>query len=224
MEKALTPNEVSRPANSPRDSSAGYGLTPKEVTRLVNRYIGVQGGYLGDFSYRTHADFYPEYSDLEINPFDFEGTTRERFIKILSTRMPGDQARIVRGIVERFPLDQADGPPTRTEAYREGLLRTVGRLESAPLVPGTVPRMTTLTVRQALDDAEVLLRSSGPVSAGDRAHTALHGYLRNAADSAGVSYKQDASMTALLTSLRTSHPKLGKLGPRSQDVEKVLNS
>lgn len=61
---------------------------------------------------RTHADFYPEYSDLEINPFDFEGTTRERFIKILSTRMPGDQARIVRGIVERFPLDQAAGPPT----------------------------------------------------------------------------------------------------------------
>lgn len=84
--------------------------------------------------------------------------------------------------------------------------------------------MTTLTVRQALDDAEVLLRSPGPVSAVDRAHTALHGYLRNAADSAGVSYKQDASMTALLKSLRTSHPKLGKLGPRSQDAEKVLNS
>jgi hypothetical protein len=28
------------------------GMTRAEVTRLVNRYIGVEGGYLGDFSYR----------------------------------------------------------------------------------------------------------------------------------------------------------------------------
>ena len=39
-------------------------LTSREVTRIVNRYIGVSGGYLGDFSYRTHADFYPEYWGL----------------------------------------------------------------------------------------------------------------------------------------------------------------
>ena len=29
--------------------------------KIVNRYIGVTGGYLGDFSYRTDADFYPEH-------------------------------------------------------------------------------------------------------------------------------------------------------------------
>ena len=34
------------------------GLTDGEITRIVNRYIGVSGGYLGDFSYRTHVDFY----------------------------------------------------------------------------------------------------------------------------------------------------------------------
>jgi hypothetical protein len=65
------------------------------VTRLVNRYIGVQGGYLGDFTFRTHADFYPEDWDLQINPYDFDGTTRERFIEILSTRTARDQARVV---------------------------------------------------------------------------------------------------------------------------------
>jgi hypothetical protein len=45
------------------------GLTRQEIARLVNRYIGVSGGYLGDFSYRTHAEFYPEYCDLDINPY-----------------------------------------------------------------------------------------------------------------------------------------------------------
>jgi hypothetical protein len=31
-------------------------LTPQEAMKVVNRYIGVEGGYLGDFSYRTHAE------------------------------------------------------------------------------------------------------------------------------------------------------------------------
>ena len=43
-------------------------LTRQEVLKVVNRYIGVDGGYLGDFSYRTHADFYPEYCDLDTDP------------------------------------------------------------------------------------------------------------------------------------------------------------
>ena len=48
-------------------------LTDREITRVVNRYIGVSGGYLGDFSYPTHADFYPEYCDLEIDPYAIDG-------------------------------------------------------------------------------------------------------------------------------------------------------
>ena len=71
-------------------------MTKQEITRLVNRYIGVSGGYLGDFSYRTHADFYPEYCDLDIKPDDYPGTTRERFITILSSRARDDQAKIVK--------------------------------------------------------------------------------------------------------------------------------
>jgi len=66
-------------------SATGGGLSNREIIRIVNRYIGVDHGYLGDFSYRTHADFYPEYCDLDINPFTHEGTTRERFISILSS-------------------------------------------------------------------------------------------------------------------------------------------
>jgi hypothetical protein len=54
-----------------------------EVSSVVS-YIGVHGGYLGDFSYASHADFYPSYCGLDINPNEYDGTTRERFIKILS--------------------------------------------------------------------------------------------------------------------------------------------
>jgi len=48
------------------------GLTNAEITRLVTRYIGVHEGHLGTqfdrFSYQSHADFYPEYCDLGIDP------------------------------------------------------------------------------------------------------------------------------------------------------------
>ena len=37
------------------------GLSRGEIIRLVNSYIGVSGGYLGDFSSRTHAEFYPAF-------------------------------------------------------------------------------------------------------------------------------------------------------------------
>lgn len=71
-------------------------LSRQEVIKVVNRYIGVSGGYLGDFTYSSHADFYPEYCDLDIDPYAYPGTTRERFIEILSTQSPHDQAKILR--------------------------------------------------------------------------------------------------------------------------------
>ena len=46
------------------------GMSPREVTRLVYDYIGVEGGHLGDFSYRTLEEFYPRYCNLAINPFE----------------------------------------------------------------------------------------------------------------------------------------------------------
>jgi hypothetical protein len=43
----------------------------------------------------TDADFYPEYCDLDIDPNEFEGTARERFIHILSNASPKEQAATV---------------------------------------------------------------------------------------------------------------------------------
>jgi hypothetical protein len=78
--------------------------------KIVDHWIGVSGGYLGDFSYRTHAEFYPGYCGLDFDPYDYEGTTRERFIETTSGAGPRDQARIVHGVLERFPIGADDAP------------------------------------------------------------------------------------------------------------------
>lgn len=203
-------------------TNSSIGLSRKEIARLVNQYIGVSGGYLGDFSYRTHADFYREYCDLDINPYEYEGTTRERFIAILSSLPPRDQAAVVRGVIDRFPVEE--GPATRTAEARNELLQIIQRLESGTPVPSEVPRITSDVVSRAIADADLLLRSSGATSGVDRIHTALHGYLIAACRDAGINPADDASTTALLKALRSSHPKLADLGPRVQDIERVLNS
>jgi hypothetical protein len=80
-------------------------LKQSEIYRLVNDYIGVSEGYLNDFSYKTHKEFYPYYCDLEINVADYEtGTTREKFIRILEEANPLAQAKILKGVFKKYPV------------------------------------------------------------------------------------------------------------------------
>ncbi len=194
-------------------------LSRAEVTRIVNRYIGVSGGYLGDFSYQTHADFYPEYCDLDIDPNEYSGTTRYRFIDILSSLTAADQAKVLRGVVRRFPPD--GGPDSRKEEYEE-MLRLIQRLEGGSLVAGVTPRITSDVVVRAIMDAESLINTSGSTSAVDRVHTQLHGYLMAVCEGAAIPYERCDSMVALLRKVRTGHPVLADLGTRGQDIERVL--
>ena len=124
-------DKVLGPRREPRSTpeSENMPLSKGQVIQVVNRYIGVAGGYLGDFSYRTHADFYPEYCNLDCDPSNMGGTTRERFITIMGNAPTGHQARILRGVVARFPVGQ--GPPTRTAELRRELLDWADRLEGA---------------------------------------------------------------------------------------------
>ena len=198
------------------------GLSGGEIARIVNRYIGVSGGYLGDFSYASHSEFYSVYCDLDVDPYEWEGTTRVRFMEILRSLPPVDQAKVVRGVVERFPVDAPDAPATRTDELAVELTQLAARLEGAA-VPQPVISATEV-VQRALTDAEILLSSQGPVSAMDRVHTAVHGYLIDACDRAGIEYPRDAATTALFKRLRQEHPGLQDLGPRAEDVGRVLNA
>ena len=105
-------------------------LTRPEIYRLVNDYIEVYGGYLGDFSYRTHEEFYPQYCDLAIDPYEYEGTTRERFIQILSTANGITQAKIVAGVLAKYPASYF---PEEVREYKQELYNefrnVVSRLE-----------------------------------------------------------------------------------------------
>lgn len=200
------------------------GLTIQEIMKVVNRYIGVSGGYLGDFSYRTHAEFYYDYCNLDIDPYIYEGTTRQRFIAILEVQTPSNQAKILRGVINRFPPEAANAPSTRTLALQSELLNIINRLEQNSPIPNPSPKITSDLVKQAIVDTETLLQSSGAVSAIDRIHTALHAYLREVCKSADISYTQADSITKLLRFLRQQHPALQRLSSKSQDIERILQN
>jgi len=192
-----------------------------DIKKLVNRYIGVSGGYLGDFSYRTHADFYPEYCDLDIDPYKFDGTTRERFETILETSPPHVQAKIIRGILEKYP-------PKADEAHRTTLYHSFVELANAlESTEGVVVALTTVTsdvVERAINDAETLIRSRGATSGVDRLHTALHGYLRAVCDDAQVAYDGSATMVALFKRIQSDHPAFSAVGHRAQDVSQIMRA
>lgn len=201
------------------------GLTNSEVMKVVNRYIGVSMGYLGNFSYRTHAEFYPEYCEIDdIYPDEIPGTTRERFIHILNTVEPAKQARILRGVLERFPVGAEGAPATRTPELRAAIQEIIRRLEGASPVTSPSPRITSAVVERAIADAEALIQSQGATSGVDRVHTALHGYLRVVCDEAGITYASDSSLTALFKLLREGHPVFQDPGPRAREITQILRS
>jgi len=218
---------VGRPGETPgRRGAVSGGLTEAEIVRIVNRYIGVSGGYLGlpdRFTYRTHAEFYAEYCDLSVDLSPFEGTTRETFMAALASLSSRDQAKVLRGLIERFPPDERGAPTSRPTAHGV-LLSYIERLESGPLVASLTPQTTSDVVLRALQDAENLIQTSGPTSAVDRVHTVLHGYLIAVCDGARVARGGRETTVALLRKLESGHAKFADLGPRAQDIKTILNA
>jgi len=200
------------------------GITGPEVMRVVNRYIGVSGGYLGDFTYRTHGEFYLEYCDLEIDVSQMTGTTRERFISVLGAAEPRDQAAIIRGVLKRFPVGDSDAPKTRTEELAAELVSIANRVEGAATVASPSPKKSSAVVARAIADAEALLAKTGATSGVDRVHTALHGHLLAVAAAEGIAVPKDASLAATYRILLEKHPKLVPSGPRADDIRQVQRS
>ena len=196
------------------------GMTRRDIKKLVNRYIGVSDGYLGDFNYRTHADFYVEYCDLDIDPNQYEGTTRVRFEKILEASPPHVQAKIIRGIIERNPPKDGDADLIH---LAKDFVALAERLERAP-VSFTATVFTSEVVERAIKDTETLVHSRGAASGVDRIHTALHGYLRKACGDATIPYEAGATMTVLFKNLRADHPAFKEEGPRAQDITQVMRA
>jgi hypothetical protein len=197
------------------------GLPLSELFILVNEYIGVQGGYLGDFTYRTHREFYPQYCDLDIDPDQYRGTTRTRFTTILKGSEASIQAKIIRGILKKYPIESE---ARRTKGLYEHFNSMATMLEGTTVVSSPDPVITSKVLRQTLDDVEALIRARSPTSCVDRIHTTLHSYLQAVCDAQGIAYEPDSSITHLFKTLRNEHPALTNLGPRTDDIEKILRA
>lgn len=194
-------------------------LKQSEIHWVVNTYIGVAEGYLGDFTYRSHREFYPGFCDLDINPDDLEGTTRERFLKVLSSADGRTQAAILRGVAKKYPIGSA---VSRTPIAAEQLGALVLRCDKTAAVDGAGLRLTSELLERAMADAKLLLGSSGPTSAVDRLHTALHAYLKAACDTESIPVPADAPMTLLFRTLRQQHSRLRNGDPHQDAVGKAL--
>jgi hypothetical protein len=187
------------------------GMTGQEIVRLTNKYIGVTtDGYLGDFSYRTHKEFYPLFCGLDIDPEQIKGSTRYRFQEILRTSPPDVQAKIIRGILAKYPPDP-DHDLRKPEVHEE-FLNIARRLEGGA-VSSPAPAFTSEVVRRAIRDAETLIKTTGATSGVDRIHTAIHGFMKSVCNRQGIAYSGDPTIQALFTLIRSQHPAFAVTGP-----------
>ncbi|MDH4265686.1 MAG: abortive infection family protein [Deltaproteobacteria bacterium] len=215
----LMENPENLPEGSEMKDSNTSRLTGLEIHKLVNKYIGVEGGYLGDFSYNAHYEFYMQL-DLQINPNDYPGTTRQRFIKILSESSTPVQAKILEGILYRYPVGSS---ALRTPEMYNEILSWISRLKGTP-VPLPPLKVTSPVVERALSDAEKLLKSSGAISALDRIHTAFHGFLEALCNDRGIPFRADCSLTELFKLLRQKHPAFIISGPRADEINRIIRT
>ena len=198
------------------------GMTRQEMKMLVNRYIGVSGGYLGDFSYRTHENFYPEFCVLDIDPGQYQGTTRARFEAILEAACPVVQAAIIRGILRKYPPSESN--PQRNRQAHDEYLNIAIRLESSGAVDGPPTAISSAIVQHAIADAEALIKTRGATSGVDRVHTMLHGYMRAVCDDATIAYTKEMTIGALFKAIREQHSAFAGAGPRPQDIVQIIRS
>ena len=87
-----------------------------------------------------------------------------------------------------------------------------------------IPRSSTASGFAALADAQTLLRTRGQTSAVDRVHTGLHAFLKAACDESDIDYPNEPVANQLLKALIEKHPTLIELGPRSEDIRRMVRA
>lgn len=198
------------------------GLKSSDIHWVVQSYIGTTDGYLGDLTYRSHREFYPAYCDVEVDPDSFPGrTTREKFLSILAASEPRIQAAILRGVVKKYPPGSEH---QRTPPAAARLMKLAQQCVDTVAVGAPCPEISSHVVEHALRDAQTLLDSRGPVSALDRVHTALHGYLKAACLRESIDLPPDVTTSQVFKQLKQHHPALSKLGQHQESLLRVVQA
>lgn len=79
-------------------------------------------------------------------------------------------------------------------------------------------------VRMALQDAQQLLATSGPASAVDRLHTALHAFVRDLATKSGATLNPQAPLPQVFKALCSHHPALKTQSGHRSIATRILHS
>jgi len=98
-------------------------------------------------------------------------------------------------------------------------------IDSSP-DPVSTPKIdnSSAVVERELIEAERWVTERSAISAVDRAHTALHGFLRGVCVAAGFNSHADPSLTELLKWLRENHPKFNGSGPHREHSAKLMKA
>ena len=138
-----------------------------------------------------------------------------------------NQAAALRAILDDYPPNEEshpDRPRFRSPELHREILGWISRLETGQVAVEVGLESPSEVVRRALDDADTLLRTSGPQSAVDRIHTAMHGYLYSLSQETGVQFEGHPKMNQLFKAIRRSPPVLADVGARGEDVKRILGS
>lgn len=185
------------------------GLAEDDILSLVYDYLGVEGGYLRGFSYRSHEEFYPRYCGVRFDVAkarQSHGTTKDTFVALLREADPRIQASIVEGTFAAFPLTTLpEDRREKAQTTQDRLVRAVARLRGQAVQVDDLAHSNE-TVGKALADADLLIREQGNTSGVDRVHTALHGYLRALCAKHGLTPTADDDIAKLLRQLRQGVP------------------
>jgi hypothetical protein len=209
-------------------SAAADRMTDGDIYRLVNDYIGAeQPGHIGDFTYRTLAEFYPHYCGLMVDVAGLRGsglTMRQIYLQVLAEADRRDQARVIRGTLKKYPPAEDASLGTRRTQLVAEFERLASRLESGTSVQGETLSIQSAVVERAINDASTLLRTTGATSGVDRLHTALHGYLMAICRDGRIEFEDRATLNQLLRRILTDHPALQIEHPRAVDVKTILRT
>jgi len=202
-------------------------MTPREINKLVEDYIGTYAGYLNGFSYSTHDNFYNHYCNLDVDVPAYRSkglTTRRAFIQILKDSKPRDQAKIIRGVFAMIspPDEPSDEQKRKRIALHKELLDLARRLDADGEVDTPQIQETSEVVLEALKDAEVLLTTRGPKSAVDRAHTALHGYIKKLCNDRALPMTSEPSLTSVFKLLREKFPEFSASIAHDDEAKRVF--
>jgi hypothetical protein len=144
----------------------------------------------------------------------------------LKASKPREQAKIIGGVFDMIPPPEeaVDSTARKRLATHKKLLDVVSRLEADGLVETPKIVNTSEVVLEALKDAEVLLHARSPKSAVDRAHTALHGYMKKLCLDRGIAMASDTSLTALFKVIREQFSEFSGTIPHDAEARRVFGS